>query len=207
MPDEQGRLAIAAIRGGTIGEITSFLADLESAYVALYHASTLHPDLRRVRRRVPIEFLYELPYPWALPAPGAALDPFSVPPQDRLVVSRVVIRSPGFWEFLGSLNPLHQIREYLNDRHRRRQDVEFREASEKERLILENELIRRQLYEKDNAILRDRVEILRDLGHDDDEINRIIWSGIGVPLSRLGKHQDTKLIGDGNGDSNGRDAA
>ena len=30
--------------------------------------------------------------------------------------------SPGFWEFLGSLNPLEVIRRYLNDRHERAKD-------------------------------------------------------------------------------------
>jgi hypothetical protein len=54
----------------------------------------------------------------------------AVPPYARLVLEHVRIESPGFWEFVASLNPLQQIREYLNDRHRRRQDGEFRDASE-----------------------------------------------------------------------------
>src|SRR5690606_29760866 len=85
--------------------------------------------------------------------------PVEIPPQDRLVLNRVRIESPGFWEFLGSLNPLLHIREYLNDRHRRRQDQEYREASEKKRLELENELLQAQIEREFNTVLKERIEI------------------------------------------------
>lgn len=119
----------------------------------------------------------------------------TIPPQARLVLEHIRIESPGFWEFVASLNPLQQIREYLNDRHRRRQDRDFREAAERERLALENELIRRQIAEKDNSILRERIAILREIGYTDEEIDRLIWSSIGGPMARLGRHQDKRLIG------------
>ena len=75
-------------------------------------------------------------------------------PDYRLEIRRIQINSPGFWEFLGALNPLQQIREYLNDRHRRRQDHKYREQAERERLMLENEMIRRQIWEKENTIFK-----------------------------------------------------
>jgi len=197
MPQEQGRLAISAERGGTIGEITSFLSDLEAAYIALYRVNLPGLELRRLRRFVPIELLYDAGYPLSLlPSAGTAVAlADEVPPADRLAVVRVRIESPGFWEVLGSLNPLQQIREYLNDRHKRRQDREFREAAEKEKLLLENELIRRQVYEKENSVLRERIAILRELGYENADIDRLVWGTVGGPLSRLGKHQDTRLIG------------
>ena len=55
-------------------------------------------------------------------------DNFLVSPSERLIVARVELASPGFWEFLGLLNPLEVTRKYLEDRHRRRQDREYREA-------------------------------------------------------------------------------
>ena len=48
---------------------------------------------------------------------------------------------------------------------------------------------------KDNAILRERIAILRDFGYSDEDIGRIIWSTIGGSLSQLDRHQDTRLIG------------
>jgi len=68
------------------------------------------------------------------------LVPVATPPKDLLEIASFSIHSPGFWEVLGGLNPLQQIREYLNDRHKRRQDREFREAAEKKKLEIENEL-------------------------------------------------------------------
>lgn len=196
MPEEPGRLRITGERGGTITEITQFLSDLENAYLALY-AFDQRWLPRRLWRRLPPEIWLELGYPfWAMGEPGhGPVAAEAVPPYARLVLEHVRIESPGFWEFVASLNPLQQIREYLNDRHRRRQDRDFREASERERLALENELIRRQIVERDNAILRERITILRDVGYSDDEIDRLIWSSIGGSMARLGRHQDTRLIG------------
>lgn len=196
MPEEPGRLTIVAERGGTIAEISQFLSDLEGAYLAVYAFEQLWPP-RRFMRRFPPEMWLEFGFPlYHLgPAGFAPLRADSLPPAARLTLERVRIESPGFWEFLGSLNPLQQIREYLNDRHRRRQDRDFREASEKERLQLENELIRRQIAERENAILRERIAILRDIGYTDEEIDRLIWVSVGGPLSRLGRHQDMRLIG------------
>jgi hypothetical protein len=205
MPQEQGILKIYAERGGTIGEITGFLCDLDAAYVALYQVNVRRADPSRLSTIARVEVMHALGYVLSPFEAGAQHTVRVVPPSDTLVVNRVSIESPGFWEVLGALNPLQQIREYLNDRHKRRQDRDFREAAEKDRLVLENELIRRQVFEKENSVLRDRILILRDLGYDNDEIDRFIWGSVGGPLSRLGKHQDSKLIGGGDGTD--RDAA
>jgi len=196
MAYESGKLTILAERGGTIGEVTRFLSDLESAYDALYlFERSWLPG--RAWRHLPPGLWWELGYPMALVQRRGRprVDGDSVPPRARLTLQRVRIESPGFWEFAASLNPLQQIREYLNDRHRRRQDKEFREAAEKERLTLENELLRRQLAEKDNSIVRERIALLREVGYSDEDIDRIVWASIGAPLTRLGRHQDTQLIG------------
>lgn len=196
MPSELGSLRIIGERGGTISEITEFLSDLEGAYIALYTLDQQWSS-NRLWRRFPPEMWMELGHPlWA--TGGLRQIPMSaetIPPQARLVLEHIRIESPGFWEFVASLNPLQQIREYLNDRHRRRQDRDFREAAERERLALENELIRRQIAEKDNSILRERIAILREIGYTDEEIDRLIWSSIGGPMARLGRHQDKRLIG------------
>ncbi len=131
-----------AERGGTIAEISQFLSDLENAYLAIY--AFYSPWLQRhLWLSVPRELLLELGPPFSAVGQRdyVSLAADALPPSARLTLERVRIESPGFWEFLASLNPLQQIREYLNDRHHRRQDREFREASEKQRLELENELI------------------------------------------------------------------
>lgn len=195
MPEEPGKLTIVAARGGTISEISQFLTDLENAYLALYAFSHSWPS-RHLERRFPSKMWLELGYAFPLLGqPGLVpLQAESLPPSARLTLERVQIESPGFWEFLASVNPLRQIREFLNDRHRRRQDRDFREAAERERLELENELIRQQIADGENSILRERIAILRELGYSNNDIDRLIWSNIGVPLSHLGRHQDSELI-------------
>src|SRR5690242_14668751 len=202
MPQERGHLVIQAHRAGAVGEITEFLADLEGAYDALYRLDMALKDALRFARVVPIEFLCGFRF---LLESQNGQQGWAIPPAERLMLDRVRIESPGLWEFIGSLNPLQQLREYLNDRHKRRQDREFREAAEKERLALENELIRQQILEKGNNVVRERIAIFRNLGYSNDDIDRFLWATVGVPLSRLGRHQDTGLIG--SSDSSGRGAA
>ena len=196
MLEKSGRLTIVAERGGSIAEISAFLSDLENAYLALYTLDHLwFPN--RIRHRIPLAMWLELGILFSGfgQMGDVRLGVDALPPNARLTLESVCIESPGYWEFLASLNPLQQIREYLNDRHHRRQDREFREGSERKRLELENEQIQRQVEKMDIANFREIIEILRDAGYDDDEIRRLIWMKIGEPLVRLGRHQDTQLIG------------
>ncbi len=199
MPDTESstRLTIVAQRAGTVGEIAGFLSDLETAYVALYlFDGVWSGPFSRRGRRLPFEFYLQFGLPfgvlgWEAPRIGR---PDLILPEHRLTINRVRLESPGFWEFLGSLNPLQQIREYLKDRHERRQDREWREATERDKLRLENDLIQGQVWEKDNAVLRDRVSFLRDLGFSNEEIRQLVWAQVGQPVAALGRHQDTRLI-------------
>jgi hypothetical protein len=188
-----GRLRVHADRAGSVSEVTDFLHDLEAAYFALLRLESRLRDGERRRRYFPA------PYP--TPVDGAdeflannPAAPRALPPEYRLIIDKVRLESPGTWEFLGSLNPLQQIREYLNDRHQRRQDREYREHAEIEKLRLENELLQRAVWEKENAVLRDRVQFLRDAGLTDVEVRNFIWQHAGGPLVALGRHQDAGLI-------------
>lgn len=190
-------LRIKALRSGTVTEVIGFLEDMERAYNSLYSfdmtISRWH-EARRYWRRLgpPEEFFGLLPLEDGLAR--FAGYPGSMLPEYRLELRRVSIQSPGFWEFIGGLNPLQQVREFLNDRHERRKDHEYRELAEKERLRLDNELLQRQILEKENSILREQLSIMREVGLGDAEIRQFIWSRLGLPLSQLGRHQDNGLI-------------
>ena len=45
-----------------------------------------------------------------------------------------------------------------------------------------------------NKVLKQWIETMRDLGFDEEYIRCVIWNGSGVHLSRLGRHQDNRLI-------------
>jgi hypothetical protein len=108
-------------------------------------------------------------------------------PSDTLIINKVNIQSPGFWEFLGALNPLQQIREYLNDRHERNKDKKYRSRQEEELGDL-------SIMEKKNNIVSQRIEILKGLGYSETEIRQLVSSMIIEPLNKLGQHQDRGLI-------------
>jgi hypothetical protein len=108
-------------------------------------------------------------------------------PSDRLVVARVRLASPGIWEFLGQLNPLEVLRQYLEDRHRRRQDREYREQAEARRLNLENDLL-------ETRVIRERVALARDVGVPDELLAPLVNQLLVGPLDVLGTHEDRGVI-------------
>ena len=108
-------------------------------------------------------------------------------PSERLLVARVTLTSPGFWEFLGKLTPLEVLREYLNDRHRRRQDREFREPAEKRRLDLENQILELDVVQR-------RIETARQAGVPEDLIATAAVRLVVDPLLRLNGAIDDGVI-------------
>ena len=197
MNQEAGRLVIVANRGGTIAEISAFLSDVEAAYNALYSFEKLSHVVQRFGRRRLLKNSGD-PF-WELGFyKSTFIEPAMIPPSARLSLERVQIESPGIWEFAASLNPLEQIRKFLNDRHERRKDKQYREESEKERLKRDNELIRAQIEMQYFVNTRFMFELMVEAGFDDDILQQIIWAQVGNPMSRLGSHQDTRLIGGAN---------
>jgi hypothetical protein len=194
--DEQSKseyLTIEALRSGTVSEFATFLTDLNVAYAACYqfsHAS----KLRRKMRRGPYPF-WELGLGIPSELQTGRANPDEIQPGAILELTQVEIHSPGFFEFLGMLNPLNTIREYLNDRHERRKDKLYREPLEREKLTLENELLMRQIRKEELDILASELGMMRDLGFDEEYLRQYVWQSIGQPLARLARHQDTKLIG------------
>jgi hypothetical protein len=164
--EENHTLRIRALRGGSISEISVFLADLEGAYNALYWFNIDIPTRRPIFRYDPLFLSFSPTFQ------AGQID--QIVPERRLQLTRVSIQSPGFWEVLGSLNPLLQIREYLKDRHERRKDRSYREPAERERLRLENEVLQRTIRTADLRDLRERLEMLRDFGGD-ERVEQLLW--------------------------------
>lgn len=106
---------------------------------------------------------------------------------NSLQLSSVVLQSPGFWEFLGQLNPLEALRKYLNDRHERMKDSAFRNDAEAERLSLENK--RKQVQ-----IVRDVIKLARDAKVPESQITLLVRELVLVPLLQLDTLQDKGLI-------------
>lgn len=86
-------LRIKALRGGTIGEITSFLTDMEGAYNALYAFNNNVNNLLLVHKAGhPLKLeLYTLWLTSTSTFQHPALHPDEIPPSDRLELRSVSI--------------------------------------------------------------------------------------------------------------------
>ena len=109
-------------------------------------------------------------------------------PEEILEIGKVSFQSPGFWEFVGALNPLEQLRKYLSDRHERRKDRDYRNRSEERKLELENELLALEAMKR-------QVEILGNLGMSSEDIRLYLQRAI-KPMNVLGQLQDNGVIDD-----------
>ncbi|MGF1470387.1 MAG: hypothetical protein ACFB50_01440 [Rubrobacteraceae bacterium] len=188
-----GRLRIYTNRAGDVQEVARLLTSIEAAYSNLYALNfvTRYDGRRRYR------YFPEYPYYEFFNQVGPLLDVEGfLLPEHRLRLSSVVIQSPGFWEFLGSLNPLSQLREYLNDRHERRKDRDYREQHEDERLRLENE--RRELENEKlkTANIAEQAGLLRELGYEPTEVRRLLIRHGVAPLERLDHFVDEGMLGE-----------
>lgn len=193
-----GILRIQGEAGLRLTDVRDFLARLEHAYNSLYaFENTISAADRLARRWHGPIFPFD-PYGWPL-LPMRTSRLFSswppsqeaiasvIPARDRLVLKAAHFDSPGFWEVLGTLNPLEVIRQYLKDRHERRKDNEYRDAAEARRLDLENHLL-------ENKVIRERVELAKSLGASDADLAPLINELVHRPLRGLNAPQDEGVI-------------
>lgn len=185
---EQARLRIYGEGRIEVKLATAFLDDLRLTYDALTVFISETERRRREWRDFP-------PYPFLNPrfgrfsweAPNPERLSSFVPRSQHLVLNSVQLNSPGFWEFLGSLNPLEVTRQYLNDRHERRKDRKYRETAEQRRMALEN-------LGRENAVLKERIEIMRGLGATNSDLAPLLNDLVYKPLTALDRYQDVQVI-------------
>ena len=106
---------------------------------------------------------------------------------DRLIITKVNIQSPGFWEFLGKLNPLEQIREYIKDCHERNKDKKYRNRQEEEKGDIE-------IQERQVALIEKKVDVLKKMGYSELEIRELMTKLINTPLENFTRHLNSGRI-------------
>lgn len=115
-------------------------------------------------------------------------------PSERVHIVRLNISSPGWLEVIGSWNPLETIRKYMQDREERRRNRLFRDRIEEDRGDQQNEALRLENERALNEVLRERVDLLEDLGIPAAERARILNIAVAEPLSQLGELADQGLL-------------
>lgn len=198
MPQE-GRLRIHGQGEVEVARITRYLDDLKHAYDSALIFETVMSGMERAA--------LESPYPlrpylflsgWPLTRgrvlqvtrewpPSAEEVASLVPISDQLVLSAVKLASPGFWEFIGKLNPLEVLRQYLHDRHERRKDREYRESAEERRMRLENLIL-------ENKVLAEQINLAKELGATERDLAPLKNALLYRPLMSLDAHQDHDVI-------------
>lgn len=187
--EERAELVVHSSGGWPVSDTIEFLQAINSAYTRLLTFETVIEEYESRYRRLQQYLRYREPEQFLpLPLeqyfllnvsylPDDGLEQF-ISPRDQLIIQRVQLASPGFWIFLGSLNPLEVLRQYLNDLHTRRQDREYREPHEHRRLELENLML-------ENQVIRERISMARELGATDAELTPLLNGLVYTPLQRL----------------------
>ena len=181
-------LVVNGPRLGRVEEIGGFLATLDQVYEHLYAFDLLVDEAKRRHAETEPQWRLGAPRRPRIRLRSIRRPNVLVLPEDRLRIERVRFESAGFWDFVGALNPLEVLRQYLRDRHERQRDRDYRSAAEAERLRLENERLKTE-------IARDRMQLLREIGIPEEQIRDAVTRHLVLPLSRLDTFQDSGLIG------------
>ncbi|WP_426664251.1 hypothetical protein [Rhodanobacter aciditrophus] len=193
---EQGHIRVHGHGEIEVELIVSYLADLRHAYNSILVFESAMDGLSRSYRDFGYPFYYGN-LAFHLPRRGirAARDWPSTPEEvaslvpnvEQLVLAGVRLQSPGFWDFVGKLNPLEVIRLYLNDRHERRKDREYRESAEARKLTLEN-------LKLENEVIASRIQLAKELGATERDLAPLLNELVFRPLTGLDRHQDKGVI-------------
>lgn len=173
-----------------VEDVYEYLNALEYAYNCAYVLESITQQAEEIARQYgepPIPLRNLLWVSWWPPNPEKVAG--LVPREDRIKLIGVELHSPGFWDFMGKLNPLEVIRQYLNDRHERRKDRDYRETAEARKLELENR-------RSEIQILRETIQLLRDMGATPQDIALLKDGLIYNSLQGLNSTQDRGLIVD-----------
>ncbi len=173
-----------------VEDVYKYLNALEYAYNCAYVLESITNQAEELARQYetpPLPLRNLLWGNWWPPTPEKIAG--FVPSEDRLKLKGVELSSPGFWDFRGKLNPLEVLRQYLNDRHERRKDWEYRSSAQAKKLELEKELLEAQVFEK-------KLQLLKQMGATEQDLSLLRGRLLNQPLQELNSSQDQGLIVD-----------
>lgn len=193
-------LVVESEGGIRLSDVRKFLAEIEDAYNRILLFLNLIDSLRLSQltaRTLPLAARFVEYGPAAL-AFGGAVKPIHftkssvaamVGKSQLLILKSVHLGSHGNWKLLGVSDSLEVLRKFLNDRHERRKDKDYREATDEERRHLENELLR-------THVLAEKIKMARQLGATDEDLAPLLNELLYEPLDGLATFQDRGIIAD-----------
>jgi hypothetical protein len=212
MPAEKTILRVYGESGMPLSETRLLLEALEHAYNSLYALESVLDTLDRLeelRHYWPIPSRLFVPFAFGIPF-GLALGPIRgrqvswppsvgelasmVTPGDRLLFGGARFDSPGWWQLVGAAHILDVIRCYLNDRHERRKDKDFRNAAERRKFEQEERAREIQLAYLEDCVIFERIKRAKELGATDRELAPLLNDLLHWPVRVLGSYQDRGII-------------
>jgi hypothetical protein len=182
-------LRINGNSGASVEDVSKYLKALDYAYNSAYVFNNIVKQAEELNntynRSLPIPLRNLLWLNWWNPNEEKIAS--FVPLKYRLTLEKVNINSPGFWEFVGALNPLQFIREYLKDNHERKKDRKYREEDEEKLADLQIQL-------KEIEVIEKKAKLLKELSATEEDIDILISELLAKPLKELSSFQDTNLI-------------
>jgi hypothetical protein len=208
MPEEKCAARVHATSGFLLSETLEALESFEQAYNSLYALETtleqLIESLRFFPPSVGRSLLLGIGYPFRsrgryartleIWPPSTDQLSLAVLPSDRLLFRGAQIESPGWVEVIGALNPLETLRKYMNDRHERRKDKDFRNEAERRKFEQEERAREAELeYMQDSVIIR-RIEEAKKLGASDRDIAPLLNELLNRPVRKVARFQDRGIL-------------
>jgi hypothetical protein len=172
----KGVLRVTGASAFAAGDVGQWLLDLDNSYSNILAFFEVINDAFVALRP---ELLRE--------TTGSARTLDLIAPSERLRFHGASFSSPGWWEVFGKLNPLEVIRQYLNDRHERRKDRQYREAADRTRLDLENDLLR-------TKVIAEKFRLAQEIGVPERDLTAAANEMLLKPLRNLNSAQDEGII-------------
>ena len=198
--DARRSILVVESEGGIrLSDVRKFLAVIEDAYNRVLLLLTLLDELPRLPRELGVPSLSPIMEygPLAVVA-GREARPVHftkssvaslIGRNQSLVLRSVQLESPGSWNLLGVPDSLEVLRKYLNDRHERKKDRQYRVATDEEKRHLENELLRTEVLSK-------KIKVAKELGATEEDLAPLLGQLLFDPLDELTTFQDRGLIRD-----------
>jgi hypothetical protein len=184
MPARYATLQIECQAPLLLSEARALLDAMQGAYDGLAAFNAISEDFAAIYRR---QERYGFPFPFygpVLPTQHLPADQI-VGVDDVIFLQRAEFSSPGFFEFLAALNPLEQIRRYLNDRHQRKLDLlNLPIQQETARRVNDNLELQNERVAIEN--LRQILAVGRDAGLSDTQITSMYRQYVSKNLRTLG---------------------
>jgi hypothetical protein len=203
LPDETFAFLVVHSDGQSnlsVRHVADFLNAIEEAYNGLLvfenllesYGSVQDERMRRTRLRDIRRFGQLLTTRESLRRATLVIDSRS-----RLRIEGIEVGSPDFWSFIGKAIPFETIRQFLQDRHERRKDREYKESAEERKLELDNEMKEEEIEERklSNELKRievfdSKIEIAKKLGATEKDLEPLLRNLFYKPLKRLDKFHD-----------------